>query len=116
MTTLPHTRAAWQAGSDRDVGSLGYGECVRYFNTTGPCEPERHYMLPAGERLPEARPLVESWRYFVVHAPRQTGKTTILRGLARQLTATGKYAAIWFSCESGEAAGDDYGAAERQVL
>jgi hypothetical protein len=73
-------------------------------------------MLPAEERLPEARPLVEGWRYFVVHAPRQTGKTTILRGLARQLTATGKYAAIWFSCESGEAAEDDYGAAEQQVL
>ena len=73
-------------------------------------------MLPAGERLPEGRPLVEGWHYFVVHAPRQTGKTTTLRALARELTAAGQYAALWFSCERGEAADDDYGAAELQVL
>jgi len=38
--------------------ALRYGVCVRYFNTTGPCVPELHYMLPAEARLPEARPLV----------------------------------------------------------
>ncbi|WP_322751507.1 MULTISPECIES: ATP-binding protein, partial [unclassified Frankia] len=54
--------------------------------------------------------------YFVVHAPRQTGKTTTLRALADALTATGVYAALHFSCEVGEAAGDDYGAAQRGVL
>ena len=90
--------------------------CVRYFNTTGPCVPELHYMLPAEARLPEARPLVESWRYFVVHAPRQTGKTTTLSALARQLTAEGRVVALRFSCERGEASEDDYGAAELQVL
>ncbi|MEU6715345.1 hypothetical protein ABZ897_28105 [Nonomuraea sp. NPDC046802] len=35
-------------------------------------------MLPPTPRLPEARALVEMDRYFVLHAPRQTGKTTIL--------------------------------------
>jgi hypothetical protein len=54
--------------------------------------------------------------YFVVHAPRQTGKTTTLRALADELTAGGGYAALHFSCEVGEAAGDDYGAAQRGVL
>ena len=53
----------------------------RRFNTTGPCEPDRHYMIPAERRLPEAEGLVEQMGYFVVHAPRQTGKTTALRGL-----------------------------------
>ncbi len=47
----------------------------------------------------------------MVHAPRQTGKTTALRALAQELTAIGRYAALYFSCELGEAAGDDYGAA-----
>jgi hypothetical protein len=51
---------------------------MRYFNTAGPCVPERHYMLPPEPRLPQARPLVERGMYFVVHAPRQTGKTTVL--------------------------------------
>jgi AAA ATPase domain len=89
---------------------------VRYFNTTGPCVPERHYMLPAAARLPEALPLIERSQYFVVHAPRQTGKTTTLNALARQLSAEGRHVALRFSCESAQAAGDDYGAAELQVL
>jgi hypothetical protein len=89
---------------------------VRFFNTAGPCVPERHYMLPAEPRLPEARPLVERGMYFVVHAPRQTGKTTTLRALAHQLTAEGTYAALHFSCETGEPAGDDFGLAEALVL
>ncbi|MGH3679879.1 MAG: ATP-binding protein [Natronosporangium sp.] len=54
--------------------------------------------------------------YFVVHAPRQTGKTTTLRALAETLTAEGQLLAVHFSCETGEPAGDDYAAAEQQVL
>jgi len=52
----------------------------------------------------------------VVHAPRQSGKTTTLAGLARTLTAEGRYAAVRFSCETAEPAGDDYQAAQRAVL
>ena len=82
---------------------------MRFFNTAGPCVPARHYMLAPEPRLPVARPLVERGMYFVVHAPRQTGKTTILRALAHQLTAEGTFAALHFSCETGEPAGDDFG-------
>jgi hypothetical protein len=73
-------------------------------------------MIPAEQRLPEGPDLVEQMGYFVVHAPRQTGKTTALRALAESLTASGRYAALLFSCEAGEAAGDDYGAAQREIL
>jgi hypothetical protein len=73
-------------------------------------------MLPPEPRLPRARGLIARSQYFVVHAPRQTGKTTTLAALARALTAEGRYAAVRFSCETAEVAGDDYGAAERQVL
>jgi hypothetical protein len=89
---------------------------MRFFNTAGPCDPRFHYMLPAAERLPEAPGIVDMGGYFVVHAPRQTGKTTTLVALARALTAQGRYAALHFSCEVGEAAGDDYNAAQRGVL
>ena len=89
---------------------------TRRFNTAGPCRPELHYMIPAARRLPEAPGLVEQMGYFVVHAPRQTGKTTALMALAQGLTASGRHAALHFSCEAGEAAGDDFGAAERIVL
>jgi hypothetical protein len=73
-------------------------------------------MLPGAARLPEAVPLLQDGRYFIVHAPRQSGKTTTMNSLARQLTAEGRHAALRFSCEVGEAANDDYAAAELQVL
>jgi hypothetical protein len=98
------------------VDAWTYGSGVRYFNTAGPCVPELHYMLPAEARLPQARELVEEGMYFVVHAPRQTGKTTTLRSLARTLTAEGRWAALHFSCEIGESAGDDFVMAQDLVL
>jgi len=73
-------------------------------------------MIPALSRIPDAPALVDQAAYFVVHAPRQTGKTTALRALARELTDEGRYAAVHFSCETAEVAGDDYGAAARGIL
>ena len=48
----------------------------KFFNIAGPCLPNRHYMLPALDRMPQIRRLVARETYFVLHAPRQTGKTT----------------------------------------
>jgi hypothetical protein len=62
---------------------------VKYFNIAGHCEPDWHYMLPPEPRLPEARRLIDAGQYFVVHAPRQTGKTTTLVALAQALTTEG---------------------------
>ena len=53
----------------------------KYFNVAGPCFPAKHYMLPALERMPEIRRLVEQETYFVIHAPRQSGKTIHVVGL-----------------------------------
>jgi len=55
---------------------------ARHFNTAGPCKPALHdMMLPPEERLPGVRALVDSQSYFVLHAPRQIGKTTALDAL-----------------------------------
>ena len=89
---------------------------MRFFNTAGPCDRRYHYMLPAAERLPDAPKLIERGMYFVVHAPRQTGKTTTLKALARRLTDEGRYTALHFSCEPGKIAGDDHVAGQRAVL
>ncbi|KYF50621.1 CyrO [Sorangium cellulosum] len=89
---------------------------MRFFNTAGPCNPEWHYMLPAAERLPQARRLIERGAYFVVHAPRQMGKTTTLRALADEITAERRYAALYFTCEEGQPAGDDVEQAQLALL
>ncbi|HRI69709.1 MAG TPA: AAA family ATPase [Polyangium sp.] len=88
----------------------------RFFNTTGPCRPEWHYMVPPIPRLPDAKRLIDQMNYFVVHAPRQTGKTTTLITLAKELTASGQYAALYFTCEMAEPAGDDYERAEHIIV
>jgi hypothetical protein len=88
----------------------------RIFNTAGPCDPADHYILPPESRLPRVGRLIDEKLYFVVHAPRQTGKTTSFRSLARRLTAEGSYAAIHASCESGQVAGSDVERGVQAVL
>ena len=50
----------------------------RHFNTADPCNPADHYMLPATDRLPDIVQLIDSKAYFILHAPRQMGKTTTM--------------------------------------
>ncbi len=88
----------------------------RHFNTAGPCDPDIHYMLPPLARLPSLVDLVDQRTYFVVHAPRQTGKTTAMMAFAKQLTATGKFSAILMSAEVGAPFSYDAGKAELAIL
>ena len=88
---------------------------MRFFNITGSCDPARHYMIPAERRLPGSEALIAKQAYFVVHAPRQTGKTTAMKALARRLTAEGRYAALRFSCQNAQVFPEDVGAAEKTV-
>jgi hypothetical protein len=62
---------------------------VRFFNTTGPCNPWDHYMLPPEERLVGAQlhRYIRDKLYWVLHAPRQTGKTTFLQSWMREINA-----------------------------
>ncbi|MCY1017490.1 ATP-binding protein [Pyxidicoccus sp. MSG2] len=89
---------------------------ARWFNTAGPCNPVDHYMLPALRRLPEVQRLIDQKGYFVVHAPRQVGKTTALLSLARDLTAEGRHVGVLVSMEVGAAFLHDVGAAEAAIL
>ncbi len=72
----------------------------KFFNIAGPCLPEKHYMIPPDRRLGQIRELIDKESFFIIHAPRQTGKTTLIRSLSRKLTAEGKYAAVTVSLES----------------
>ena len=87
---------------------------MKSFNIAGPCRPERHYMIRPDDRLVGIERLIEDQAYFVVHAPRQSGKTTTLDALARRITAEGRYAALHFSCETARAFAE-VGPAERRI-
>lgn len=89
---------------------------MKYFNTAGPCNPEDHYMLPTSSRLPELRRLIDQKLYFVIHAPRQVGKTTMMLQLAQELTREGRYTALLVSMEVGAAFNEEIGKAELAML
>ncbi len=89
---------------------------MKYFNTTGPCRPEINYILPTANRLPEMRRLIDQQLYFVIHAPRQVGKTTMMMQLAQALRAEGRFNAAVITVEAGRAYPDDVGAAELAIL
>lgn len=77
----------------------------RYFNTTGPCFPRLHYMLPPSQRLVGASlsRYIRDELYWVLHAPRQTGKTTFLQSWMTEINAGTEAVACYISLERCQA-------------
>lgn len=88
----------------------------RWFNVAGPCRADVHYMLSALDRLPNLITLITEQNYFILHAPRQTGKTTAMLAVAHELTTQGTYTAALLSVEVGAPFSDDPSAAEDAIL
>ncbi|MDR1313386.1 MAG: ATP-binding protein, partial [Deltaproteobacteria bacterium] len=88
---------------------------TRTFNTTGTCNPLRHYMLPALPRLKDVSGLIEGESYFIIHAPRQSGKTTCLNELTKKINSEGRYYAVKCSLATLRNIEDDREAMGRAV-
>lgn len=82
---------------------------MRFFNTAGPVRADLHYYLPPLQRfaLNDVLLLVEQQKYFVLHAPRQVGKTSYLLALMDYLNQTGNYHALYFNVEVAQTARED---------
>jgi hypothetical protein len=59
-------------------------------------------MIEASTRLDGVEELIDMNQYFVIHAARQSGKTTYLHDLAQRLNAEGKYYALYCSLETSQ--------------
>ena len=77
----------------------------RFFNTAGPIQPDIHYNIDPLSRIDmnDIEMLIRQRKYFVLHAPRQTGKTSCLLALRDYLNAQGKYYAVYANVEAGQA-------------
>jgi hypothetical protein len=86
---------------------------MRFFNTAGPVDCQRHYCLPPLTRfdLDEVLRLIQQMKYFVLHAPRQTGKTSCLLALLDYLNNQGDYRCAYVNVEVAQAAREDVAAA-----
>ena len=90
------------------------------FNTEGPVRPEDHYTIPPLERgnVEELLGLIQDKRYFVLHAPRQTGKTSALIALRDLLNSgeAGNFRCVNVNVEVGQVARDDTARGLRSIL
>lgn len=78
----------------------------RFFNTAGPVKCKNHYCIPPLERinLSEILSLIDQEKYFVLHAPRQTGKTSCLLALMEYLNRQGRYECLYVNVEIAQSA------------
>ena len=70
----------------------------RFFNTSGPIFPEDHYAIPPLSRVDwdEIQYLIASKKYFILHAPRQTGKTSNLLAIRKPA----RICCCWLFCSA----------------
>ena len=81
----------------------------RFFNIAGPMKPEINYCIDPLSRIDweEIRRLINYQRYFVMHAPRQTGKTSTLMAMMHALNEEGNYACAYANIEEAQVARND---------
>ena len=93
---------------------------MRFFNTEGPVRPDDHYAIAPLDRMDvdELLSLIRAKRYFVLHAPRQTGKTSALIALRDLLNsgAVGDFRCVDVNVEVAQVARDDVARGIRAIL
>ena len=80
---------------------------MRYFNTAGPINPKEHYYIPHRLNENDLMRLIQEKKYFILHAPRQSGKTTAIRIFVNELNAKDMYTALYVNVEPAQAARSD---------
>jgi len=80
-----------------NIIKLGVFKYMKRFNTTGLCNPKKHYMVDISDKLEKIKVLIENEEYFLINRPRQYGKTTTLTALENSLNE--KYLVIDISFE-----------------
>ena len=53
----------------------------KFFNVTGKCYKDKHYMVDISQRVAEIKKMVDRGEYFCINRGRQYGKTTTIQAL-----------------------------------
>ena len=72
----------------------------RRFNTSGPCDPEKHYVLRREQLICKGKEQINDGRYFTIFAPRQSGKTTYFQLLINKIKDN--FSPIYVSFENNQ--------------
>jgi len=89
----------------------------RFFNTAGPIKEAMHYCIPPLQRLDldDIMMLIEQHKYFILHAPRQVGKTSFLLALQAYLNDSKQYHCVYINVEAAQALLEDVPAANHLI-
>ncbi|NJL12976.1 MAG: AAA family ATPase [Microscillaceae bacterium] len=74
----------------------------KYFNDTGLCIPEKHFMVDISAKMAQILHMVERGEYFSLNRPRQFGKTTTAYLLWKNLQQKDDYLTLEISFEVSE--------------
>jgi hypothetical protein len=90
----------------------------KFFNIAGPNVPEDHYMLAPLRRVnyDEISRLIDQKQYFVLHAPRQTGKTTSMLAMAREINGESRYRCAYINVEPAQTARNNVETGMKAIL
>lgn len=89
---------------------------MRFFNTAGPVNPENHYTVTSRFRSGELDLLIQQQQYFILHAPRQTGKTSTIEHYVNQLNSEARFAALYVNLEAAQTARQNWKEGHRLIL
>ena len=114
------TLRVWLDTAGATVRGKCHNRSMRFFNTAGPVRLDDHYAIPPLDRVDvdELLALIRAKQYFVLHAPRQTGKTSALIALRDLLNSgeAGNFRCVDVNVEVGQVARDDVAEGMRAVL
>ncbi len=93
-------------------------QVMRFFNTAGPVRAEDHYVLSPLKRIQidDIEALIEQKKYFVLHAPRQTGKTSCLLAMMEHLNRQSRYRCLYLNVETAQTCREDITSAMKTIL
>ncbi len=91
---------------------------MKFFNTAGPTRDDDHYIIPVDDRIDvdQIMQLIAQKKYFVFHAPRQSGKTTSLLAIMKMLNESGKYKCLYINVEAAQAGRENVEEVNRSIL
>src|SRR6056297_2858595 len=90
----------------------------KFFNTAGPIIEEDNYCIDPLKRInkDEIIELIAKKRYFILHAPRQTGKTSSLFALQDYINNEGRYKCLYVNIETAQTARSDVARGMKAIL
>ncbi len=89
---------------------------MKFFSTAGAIHPEDHYFISHRLDIAKLKQLIEQKKYFIIHGPRQSGKTTGILEVVTQLNLEGKYKAFYINVEAAQAARNNLVEGLRTIL